>query len=204
MKNFHQKKHCFNFPEFQQVGNKYAKCTFCCVFVIVPQMVGTVNKNFHNLRVWFSTTLANIDSIISFSTKPFVNYLVLNISSRYGNTYKHTRDLPTVYKCKKRARLRNQCIQKGGGSSAFSLTDITHFHLVKCVLKFSCIKVQTSQLKTEKEPSIFESFSRTNMVPQKYKMLREGDTKLSSIRFTLGGRYITYYWCFTQNNSQKV
>lgn len=80
-----------------------------------------------------------------------------------------------------------------GGSSAFSLTDITHFYLVKCVLKFSCIKVQTSQLKTEKEPSIFESFSRTNMVPQKYKMLREGDTKLSSIRFTLGSRYVSYY-----------
>ncbi len=66
------------------------------------------------MRVWFSTTLAYIDSIVSFSTKPLVNYFVLNISSRYGNTYKHTRDLPTVYKSTKRARLRNQCIQKGG------------------------------------------------------------------------------------------
>jgi hypothetical protein len=49
----------------------------------------------HNLRVRFSTTLANIDSIVSFSTKPFVNYLVLNISSsRYG-TVIHTNILET-------------------------------------------------------------------------------------------------------------
>jgi hypothetical protein len=43
MKIFHQKKHCFNFPEFQ-LGNKYAKYTLSCVFVIVTQLVGTVNK----------------------------------------------------------------------------------------------------------------------------------------------------------------
>jgi hypothetical protein len=41
---FPPKKHSFNFPKFQQLGNKYAKYTFCCVFVIVTQIFGTVNK----------------------------------------------------------------------------------------------------------------------------------------------------------------
>jgi hypothetical protein len=30
----------YNFPRFQQLGNKYAKYIFCCVFVIIIQWFG--------------------------------------------------------------------------------------------------------------------------------------------------------------------
>ncbi len=132
-----------------------------------------------------------------------MNYLVLNISSRYGNTYKHTRDLLTIYKCKKRARLRNQCIQKGGLQPSVWQTSLIST-LLNVFWNSRASKFKHHSWKQKKNPPSLKAFQGLIGTPEVQNAQRRGYKAVSSIRFTLGSRYVSYYWCLTQNNSQKV
>jgi hypothetical protein len=66
-----------NFSEFQQL--KYAKYTVHCVFAMVTQWLGEINRF---LTIW------QISVVFLFSSpRPFANYFVLNISRRYSIVY---------------------------------------------------------------------------------------------------------------------
>ncbi len=70
-----------NFQKFQQLREKHAKYTCCCVFVIVTQWLEK-QLYFHKLRLQLSTISTSISTNFPFSAKPFANYFVSNISSR--------------------------------------------------------------------------------------------------------------------------
>ncbi len=82
-----------NFSEFQQLRNKYAKYTFCCVFVIITQWFW---DNKYLLNNFFFTSWELDSQQVKFNKYPlkispfffwakhFANYLASNISHRYS------------------------------------------------------------------------------------------------------------------------
>ncbi len=72
----------YKISKFQHMRNNYAKYTLCCVFVNNNPKDGTIN-NFSQVESFiFNNFAKHQQKFPFFSTRPFVNYFVLNISHK--------------------------------------------------------------------------------------------------------------------------